>query len=230
MALLRNQLAGVMVVVMMMSASASRTSTVTGEQLSAVDRDEEHLKVEGIEMENQPRHARAKKRMHVPTQARHYMAHDRSDAAFEDLDDMVELAKMRLQKAHMDKTYAEIQQNGTEITPEEQEGQKMDPETGAFGEAAPPPPALSPQETEALERIAKVIDAVDPLEIEVSGIVSQGRTGKKDLLRLNELLTRQLLALDAIEAPGAARAVRKQQVVRINQLCDDLDHIIPSEE
>ena len=100
------------------------------------------------------------------------------------------------------------------------------PPSGNAG-GAHPPAGVSAAEAGALSRVARVAAAVGPLEAEVGGLVRAGGRGEghpRDRLRLNELLERQLLALDEIqEVPGSARAARKAQVSRIHRLLEQLD-------
>ena len=67
------------------------------------------------------------------------------------------------------------------------------------------------------------------LERELGQLIRKGRVDKDDYARLNELLTQQLLRLDAIVGAGAVRVARKQEVVRLNKLCETLEAVKPKQ-
>ena len=96
-------------------------------------------------------------------------------------------------------------------------------------EPTPEPTELTEDHQEALSAIAECHDEVTMLERELGQLIRKGRVDKDDYARLNELLTQQLLRLDAIVGAGAVRVARKQEVVRLNKLCETLEAVKPKQ-
>ena len=96
-------------------------------------------------------------------------------------------------------------------------------------EPMPEPTGLTEDHQEALSAIAECHDEVTVLERELGQLIRKGRVDSDDYARLNELLTRQLLRLDAIMGGGAVRVARKQEVVRLNKLCETLEAVKPKQ-
>lgn len=92
------------------------------------------------------------------------------------------------------------------------------------------------QEQRRLERIAKTCHAIGNIRAEVDKYASQVsrfqtaiKSGKKpadqEMLAVSEMLMRQLLKLDGIEADGDAKAMRRTEVKRIQNLVEKIDSL-----
>ncbi|XP_038724351.1 BAG family molecular chaperone regulator 4-like isoform X2 [Tripterygium wilfordii] len=81
----------------------------------------------------------------------------------------------------------------------------------------------------AYESVARVRAEVDKLSKKVVALETTVRGGKKaadkEFIVLTELLMRQLLNLDAIEADGEARVHRRIEVRRVQSFVDTLDNM-----
>ncbi|KAK4432257.1 BAG family molecular chaperone regulator 4 [Sesamum alatum] len=77
------------------------------------------------------------------------------------------------------------------------------------------------------EAVAEVRREVDKLEQQVLALQAVVDSGKKvdnkEIIYLSEMLMRQLLKLDGIEAEGEGRVQRKMEVRRVQSLVDTLD-------
>ncbi|GAB4833999.1 hypothetical protein Ancab_032251 [Ancistrocladus abbreviatus] len=82
-------------------------------------------------------------------------------------------------------------------------------------------------DAEACEAVAEIRGEVDKLSEKVSTIQASVNAGKKvdenEFIVSTELLMRQLLKLDGIEADGEARIQRKTEVRRVQHYVDALD-------
>ncbi|GMP85959.1 hypothetical protein CsSME_00038929 [Camellia sinensis var. sinensis] len=89
--------------------------------------------------------------------------------------------------------------------------------------------AKSIEMSSACPAVAEVKPEVDKLAEEVAAleVVVNGGTkvGEKDFVVLSELLMRQLLKLDSIEAEGEGKVQRKLQVRRVQSLVDKVDSL-----
>ncbi|CAH9061405.1 unnamed protein product [Cuscuta europaea] len=68
--------------------------------------------------------------------------------------------------------------------------------------------------------VDKLLDQVDALQVVVHGGT---RVDEKDIVFLTEMLMRQLLKLDSIEAEGEGKLQRKEEVRRVQSLVDKMD-------
>ncbi|XP_028067922.1 BAG family molecular chaperone regulator 4 isoform X2 [Camellia sinensis] len=75
---------------------------------------------------------------------------------------------------------------------------------------------------EVREEVDKLAEQVAALEVVVNGGT---KVGEKDFVVLSELLMRQLLKLDSIEAEGEGKVQRKLQVRRVQSLVDKVDSL-----
>ena len=81
----------------------------------------------------------------------------------------------------------------------------------------------------ALQAIASAVDALERDVEAAVGAASDGGGPRKEQVRLQEMLTRQLLALDAVEAPDdSVREKRRGEVRRVQRLCDQVDALVTS--
>lgn len=75
-----------------------------------------------------------------------------------------------------------------------------------------------------LPGIAAAVNALEH-EVEAAAAARQG-VPRKEQVRLQEMLTRQLLALDTVEAPDdSVRERRRAEVRRVQRLCDRVDSL-----
>ncbi len=83
------------------------------------------------------------------------------------------------------------------------------------------PAWVDPNDTSsAAENRSKVDEIVDSIE----SIISSNGVGQgQQKLRMQELLTQKMLALDALEVVGIEREKRKKAIQRIERICDELD-------
>eukprot|EP00850_Spirogloea_muscicola_P017318 SM000147S01137 [mRNA] locus=s147:264414:265208:- [translate_table: standard] len=88
---------------------------------------------------------------------------------------------------------------------------------------------LAEEVRRAAHAIAAVRSDVDGLEAQVAALVKQSAGGlpqdEKQCAMLGELLMRQLLKLDGIQADGSARLLRKTEVRRVQALVDAIDRL-----
>eukprot|EP00850_Spirogloea_muscicola_P007576 SM000038S14389 [mRNA] locus=s38:749021:749936:+ [translate_table: standard] len=88
---------------------------------------------------------------------------------------------------------------------------------------------LAEEVRRAAHAIAAVHSDVDGLEAQVAAMVKQSAGGppqdEKQCVMLGELLMRQLLKLDGIQADGSARLLRKTEVRRVQALVDAIDRL-----
>lgn len=75
---------------------------------------------------------------------------------------------------------------------------------------------------EVRAEVDKLAEQVAALEVVVNG---GSKVGEKDFVVLSELLMRQLLKLDSIEAEGEGKVQRKLQVRRVQSLVDKVDSL-----
>ena len=81
----------------------------------------------------------------------------------------------------------------------------------------------------ALQAIASAVDALERDVEAAAAATRDGGVPQKEQVRLQEMLTRQLLALDAVEAPDdSVREKRRGEVRRVQRLCDRVDALAAS--
>ena len=81
----------------------------------------------------------------------------------------------------------------------------------------------------ALQAIACAVDALERDVEAAAAATRDGGVPRKEQVRLQEMLTRQLLALDAVEAPDdSVREKRRGEVRRVQRLCDRVDALAAS--
>lgn len=80
------------------------------------------------------------------------------------------------------------------------------------------------KEAQAKARLDALSKKVDEVEAQIKQSASTEGTSKH-WVGLGEVLTKQLLELDSVEAPGETRSIRRALVVRVQALCDQVDKI-----
>ncbi|XP_058729136.1 BAG family molecular chaperone regulator 4-like [Vicia villosa] len=92
------------------------------------------------------------------------------------------------------------------------------------------------EETRKLNEMSKAIEAINGVRAEVDKLSNRvdalevainagNKASEKEFLLLTELLMKQLLKLDGIEAEGEAKSQRKAEVRRVQGLVDKLDSL-----
>ncbi|KAL0426221.1 UNVERIFIED_CONTAM: BAG family molecular chaperone regulator 4 [Sesamum latifolium] len=77
---------------------------------------------------------------------------------------------------------------------------------------------------EAVEEVRKEVDKLEQQVLALQAVVDSGKkVDGKEIIYLTEMLMRQLLKLDGIEAKGEGRVQRKMEVRRVQSLVDTLD-------
>jgi len=75
------------------------------------------------------------------------------------------------------------------------------------------------------DKVDVIVQSVNVLGEEVKAVVSKGRTSMKQKLRLQELLTQKMLALDALELEGEIKLKRREAIRFIDKLCSDIESL-----